>query len=283
MHDNPLKTKVEFYVMTGVFFPYMHPSLTRKACPEWVHFLSPGMPGETMRYSWFRPPDLPMSEQESMRYAQKVSEFVNQFRNPKDLSAFSAQAGQVPFYQDTVQALRDDLSSHLRQDTEQADSDQERLMLQGQMNLIMAWIIEEQTMALNGLNDAFHSFQRSMDQVLGVEDRSDEASRNLSSPEHNQVLVHWTKLLPWFLLFFGPREALVIQDTSLLAEWTENGVGFERLRLDDHAQQLISAGEVESDVLTAECTGADLMSRAGSVHQLPWMQKQIRVFCLPSG
>lgn len=270
--------------MSGIFFPHMHPSLAREACPDWVHFLTPGMPVETQRYPWFRPPDLPMSEQESVRYARKVSEFANQFRNPKELSAFSAQAGQTPFYQETVQALRDDLSAHLRQDPGRKNSDQERLRLQGQMNLIMAWIIEEQAIALHGLRDTLDSFQRSMDQVLGIEDRpEDEVPGDFSVPDHEQQLVHWSKLLPWFLLFVGPHDALIIQDPSLIAEWAENCAGFEPLRPADHAEQFIHAKGTETALLSAVCTGADLMGRGEPMHHLPWMQKQIRIFCLPSG
>lgn len=270
--------------MSGIFFPHMHPSLALRPCPEWVYFLTPGMPVETKGYSWFFPPDLPMSEQESVRYARKVSEFANQFRNPKDLSALSTQAGQTPFYQDTVQALRDDLSAHLKQDTEGENADHERVRLQGQMNLIMAWIIEEQAITLLGLKDTLDSFQRSMDQVLGIEDREDgEAPGDFSFTDHEQQLVHWSKLLPWFLLFLGSRDALVIQDPNLIAEWAENGADFKPLGPDDHAEHFLHARVTEAALLTAACTGADLLGRSEPMHHLPWMMKQIRIFCLPSG
>lgn len=270
--------------MTAIFFPHMHPALAGGECPEWVHFLSPGLPEESMRHPRFLPADLPMSEQESVRYARKVSEFANQFRNPKELSALSAQAGQTPFYQDTVQALRDDLSAHLKQGTEGKSSDLEKPRLQGQMNLIMSWMIEEQAIALLGLKDTLDSFQRSMDNVLGIEDRPEgDVCGDFSVPDHNQQLVHWSKLLPWFLLFLGPQDALVIQDPSLIAQWAENGADFESYWPNDHTEHFAHFKRTETELLTAECTGADLIGSREPTHHLPWMMKQIRIYYLPAG
>ncbi|MDZ7759982.1 MAG: hypothetical protein U5L00_06970 [Desulfovermiculus sp.] len=268
--------------MSGIFFPRMHPSLVPAPCPAWVHFLSPGMPTVADTHPWFRPQALPLNEQECVQYARQVVDFANQFRKPKELADLVGPGtGQIPFYDQTGLAIRDDFHAHLRQETEHKSLDRDKRM-QGQMNLIMAWIIEEQAIELHGLNESLHSYQQAMDHVLGVEDRSFDPLVNGNMPNTTLQLVPWTKLLPWFLLFLGPQDALVVRDTEIIEQWEENGLGLEPTRPADHHDLLLDTGSDASVMLTTACTGTELLDASGSEGLLPGMDQEVRVFCLPN-
>ena len=268
--------------MSGIFFPRMHPSLVPAQCPAWVRFLSPGMPPASDRHLWFRPQSLPMSEAECKRYARQVTDFASQFRKPKELAELVGPGtGQIPFYDQTGLAIRDDLNARLRQDTDpQSPGRSSTYRLQGQMNLIMAWIIEEQAVELQGLNQRWESFQEAMDEVLGVEDRPDDPWTSADMAHAPTQLVPWTRLLPWFLLFIGPQDALVVQEIEIIDQWKDNGLFLEPTRPADHPHQLVEAGADESRVLTAVCPGARLLGASGPEGDLPWMDQPVRVFCL---
>ncbi len=269
--------------MSGVFFPRMHPNLVAGTCPDWVHFLSPGMPRESDQYPFFLPADLPLSEKESLVYARKVGDFATQFQNPRELSGLGALGGQAPFYQETVQALRQDLKAHLQGGGQEQKVRNTRLRLQAQMNLIMAWMIEEQAADLHGLGRRLEAFQRSMDECLGLEDEARQAPwLDMTSGEQTaSYLVPWTKLVPWFVFFLGPQDALVIADPEIREQGEEKGLAFQTTRPADHSQFLPEAAQDDSNLLTALGPGTALMDTAGSGDAFPWMHEDIRIFYLP--
>jgi len=269
--------------MSGIFFPRMHPDLVAGPCPDWVHFLSPGMPRESDQYPFFLPQALPLSEKESSVYARKVSEFATQFRNPRELSGLGSLGGQTPFYQETVQALREDLKAHLHKDGQEQKGPNTHMRLQAQMNLIMAWMIEEQAADLHGLGRSLQAFQRSMDECLGLEEGARQAPwLDITSGEQTaSYLVPWAKLLPWFVLFLGPRDALVIADPEIREQGEEKGLKFQATRPVDHSEFLPEAAQDDSKLLTALGPGTALMDNAGSGEDFSWMHQEIRIFCLP--
>ncbi len=271
--------------MSGIFFPRMHPSLVPTNCPSWVHFLSPGLPSAADKYPRLRPPSLPMSEQESIRYARQVKDFVNQFRKPQELAGLlGPELEHIPLYHQSGLAIREDLKAHLGSKTGQKEQDREKIFrLQGQMNLIMAWIIEEQAIELQGLNENIHSFHQVMDEVLGIEGKSPDIWGQGSMGNTTLQLVPWTRLLPWFLLFLGPQDALVVQDQGIIEQWEENGLRLEPTRPIDHEDLLLETGSDASRVLTTVCTGTQLLDTSEAERDLPGMDRPVRVFCLTQG
>lgn len=268
--------------MSGIFFPRMHPSLAPDHCPFWVHFMSPGLPSAADRYPRFRPPSLPMSEQESIRYARQVTDFVNQFRKPQELAGLlGPELDHIPLYHQSGLAIREDLRAHLGTKTGQKNQDrQKKFRLQGQMNLIMAWIIEERAIELQGLNENIHSFQQVMDEVLGIEGRPPDMWGQGSMGNTTLQLVPWTKLLPWFLLFLGPQEALVVQDPEIIEQWNESGLSLEPTRPIDHEDLLLETDSDASRLLTTICTGTQLLNISKAESDLPGMDGHVRIFCL---
>jgi len=266
--------------MSIVNFPRMHPGLASASCPEWVSFFCPGIFLDEKIYPVFQPLCLPMSEQESLRYARKVNEFAAQFRDPKELAAIKSGSGQIPFYQDTVQALGDEMKAYMQPKSE-AKTDEQRFMLQGQMNLIMAWIIEEQALDLCGLGDAFEAFQLAMDQTLGVEEGSrtpPAADQGTANQEH--MLVHWTKLLPWFLFFMGSDDALFVQESEVMADWQERGLEFEPARPEDLDPFVSESIHRDTVLYTCISTGHDLLGSRLRGSQPSWLEKEFRIFAL---
>jgi hypothetical protein len=266
--------------MHAVYFPYMHPALAPATAPEWVSFLSPGMPNDAPAHPVFSPQGLPMPEKESVQYARKVREFSAQFRNLKELSAISTGGIQTPFYQGTARALGDDFKTYLEPEDHRSEEEQ-RLRLQGQMNLIMAWIIEEEVLGLCSLEDAFTSFQHKMDQTLGVEEGFGARAGGLWT-SHGDFLVHWTKLLPWFLLFLGAEDVLVVHHGEMVSSWKDWGVSFEPAR-SGSLQGLgpgLEVGE-QAGISTGVSTGRNLMmDNPLPGDDLWWMERKIRIVCL---
>lgn len=266
--------------MSIVYFPRMHPGLALATCPSWVSFLCPGMPWARGRYPVFQSSDLPMSEQESLKYARRVNEFAAQFRDPKELAAINSGSGKVPFYQDTVQALGDELKSYIQPKSE-AKTDAQRVKLQGQMNLIMAWIIEEQALELCGLGDTFEAFQQAMKQTLGV-DRSSRmapaADQSMANQEY--MLVHWSKVLPWFLLFMDADDALFVQESEVMADWQERGLDLQPAQPDDLIAFVSESIDLKTALYTATSTGRDLLGSRLRGSQPSWLEREVRIFAL---
>jgi hypothetical protein len=240
------------------------------------------MPLNERTHPVFQPSSLPMAEQESLRYARRVNEFAAQFRDPKELAAIRSGSGQVPFYQDTVQALGDEMKAYIQPKSE-AKTDEQRFRLQGQMNLIMAWIIEEQALDLCGLGDAFEAFELAMAQTLGIEGGSRTPSTtDQSAANQEHMLVHWSKLLPWFLFFMDSDDALFVQESEVLADWQEKGLQLRPAQPDDLSPFVSESIHRETVLYTAISTGRDLLGSRFRGSRFSWLEREIRIFALPA-
>lgn len=93
-------------------------------------------------------------------------------------------------------------------------------------------------------------------------------------------LVPWTKLLPWFLLFLGTQDALVVQDPEIIELWEESRLRLEPTRPIDHEDLLLETGLDASRMLTTVCTGTQLLNTSEAESDLPGMDRRVRIFCL---
>lgn len=207
-------------------FPWMHPESLGFQLPAKVKLLDAGAAGvKTGGASFYRPPQLPLSEAETRKYILQVQELEGQVKSVQDLAS-RARASQEDFFSQTSMGVRSDFSRYTSDTQDEEDS----LRRQAQMMLLLFWAMEETLIDFSSLEDKVDALWQTYEQVLGLNHaqgpggRAEEETRGLKIESVFTGAFNWDKLLPWFLFFMPEEGALIVFDSPVEQSWLELGL-----------------------------------------------------------
>ena len=272
--------------MTFFLFPWMHVESLGFQLPDQVHLLDPGArQARTGRAAFFRPPHLPLSEDETRKVIQQVLDLGGQFKHVHEVGSL-ARASREDFFSQTSMGVRSDFSryAHGRQD------DQEGLSRQAQMMLLLFWALEESLLEFSSLEERVDTLWQSYGQVLGLNGqgaspgRPEQGSEGLNIETVLTGSFTWDKLLPWFLYFLPDHGRLLVVDAQIQESWLEAGLSSRPIsRADLAGLGGWAPDELDRGAAVLTAPGWQLCLMQGPQEGRPWLAREVTAVSCPGG
>lgn len=254
----------------ALFFPYMHPEFVSRILPQGVYFLDPGIASMKGYTGPFVSPDnLRLTPEQALKYVNKILNFGDQFKDPKELS-YLLKENSRDFYGETSMEIKTELErvdkiSNVRE----ADRENDQI-LQAQLALLLAWSMEERLKEYQEIQQGVNERWKDFLSDLGIEGEEFYFPGLSSSPEAENSNIEreldWSKILPWFLRFLGDW-SLFVQDPQIKHNWEENGLVFE----DFSANQGLGH---------CYAFGYELALTSKAFSEYPWMKNRYHIIYL---
>lgn len=265
--------------MVTLFFPCMHPQLLPGSLPQGISFLNPGLmePAEDARF--WKPDALPLSPKEAGRYVQEALDFGERFKNPKDLAHLGA-APPDDFYAESGLSLKSELGQAVFSEPRGRERRESTALLQGQMTLLLAWVLEERILELQDLGEEVREGWNGLRSSLGLEDEEERAlaSGRLDDlfASDSGALTAWPGLLPWFLLFLPRQGQLLVSHPEIKTQWEEWGIEWTELRPGSRSGEVLSEA-LPGRIMTARAPGWRLCLAKRPDPERPWLDEEVSV------
>jgi len=265
--------------MVTLFFPCMHPQLVPGRLPQGISLLNPGFmdPEEDAR-SW-SPDALPLSKKEAKRYVQEALDFGERFKKPKDLAHFGA-APPDDFYAESGLSLKTELGQAVFSEPRGRERQASTALLQGQMTLLLAWVLEERILELQGLGEEVREGWSGLRSSLGLEDEEERAlpAGRLDDlfASDSGALTAWPNLLPWFLLFLPRGGQLLLSHPEIKAQLEEWGIEWTERTPGSPSGEVLSEA-LPGGTMTAKAPGWQLCLAKRPDPERPWLDEEVTV------
>ncbi len=266
--------------MVTLFFPCMHPQLLPGSPPQGVYLLDPGLGDENADPRLWKPQSLPLSRKEAERYVREALDFGERFKDPKDLAHLGA-APPDDFYSGSGLSLKSELGRAVFPSRETLEQQSYTNRLQGQMSLLLAWVLEERLLELQGLEGEVLQGWSGLRSSLGLEDEPELslASEKLDDlfTSDSGAVTAWPRILPWFLLFLPRSGRLLVSHQEIKQDWEEWGMEWTELS-GESREQVLSRDELFGPRLfTATAPGWRLCLAKRPDSERPWLDEEVTV------